>query len=120
MARDVAMRALLPFVWIVVSTVVCPTVLGSLFVDPAPQCLRIEGLAFEHRLSSILLLMPTHDLDVRTCLKVDRPRVFQRVPAVVVLDELATTTGRFAVLAIGIARGRHVTLPCARLALLSW
>src|SRR2546428_4980596 len=117
---EIAMRPLLPFVRVVFAAVVCPAVLGSRLVDLAAQGRRVKTLTFEHRLSAVFLLVPADDPDVRSGLEVYRSRVGQREPTAVVLDELASAAWRLAVLAIGVPRGRHVILPCARLALPSW
>ena len=120
MSSEVAMRPLLPLIRFVVSTVVSAAVLGSLFVNAAPQCLLIECLALQHWLTPVLLLVPADDLDVRSCFEVDGPCVRKSEPARVIFKELPPATWGLAVLAIGIALARHVTLPCARLALPSW
>src|SRR5688572_26036901 len=113
MAREIAVRSCFPVIGVVVAAVVCAAVLRSGFVDGALQVLLVESLALEHGLTSVLLLVPPDDLDVGSCLQVDRPRVRERVPPALVFEELHATAWSLAVLAIRIALARHLTLPCA-------
>src|SRR5260221_7240727 len=102
MTVEVAVRAGLPFVGVVVAAVVGAAVLRPIAVDRALGVIDVVGVALDHRLPAVGLLAPADDLDVGPGLEVDRPDVLEPVPAVLVLHELATAAWCLAIRAIGI------------------
>src|SRR5437762_4517985 len=121
MALEVAVRAGLPLVGIVVAAVVGAAVLGPRAVDAALELLGVERVARDHRLAPVGLVSPSDDVHVRAGLPVDGADVGQLEPAIVVLHELTPAARRFAARAVGIPRDHgHDRLPTRERDLKDW